>query len=375
MRPVRLRFALWCLGVLLGAASGLSTAQQFGESVVQRGRVAEDLYVAGGTVSVAAQVEGDVTAAGGQVTIDDSVSGDVMAFGGTLTLRARVGDDARLAGGEVDVAGTTAGDLLVAGGSVRLAPGAAVGGRAWLAGGTLEIAGRVTKSLQAAGGEIVIASEILGDTDLIADTIEIRPGAVIHGQLRYRSPKPASIAPGARVLGGVIVQPLESPPAHTGAGGGVFMLLSLSVTALALYLLFPRFAPAAARGVREAPWAALGLGLAVLAAGPLVVVLLLASVVGLWLGLVTLFMYLALLLLGYLTGVLFAADAGLRLLRRHAEPTRGWMIGAILAVLVVLSLLRLVPALGALAALALLLFGLGALTRALWRRYAGGAGG
>lgn len=372
MRPVRLRFAVWCLGAVLGAGSGACGAQQFGESVVQRGRVAEDLYLAGGTVSVEAQVEGDVTAAGGQVTIDDAVSGDVMAFGGTVTLRAKVNDDARLAGGEVDISGTTGGDLLVAGGSVRLVPGAKVGGRAWLAGGTLEIAGRVGKSLQAAGGEIVIAGEVLGDADLIADRIEIRPDAVIHGQLRYRSPKPANIAPGARVLGSVVVQPLEAPPAHAGAGGGVFMLLSLAATALALYLLFPQFAPAAARGVREAPWVALGLGLAVLAAGPLAVVLLLVSVVGLWLGLVTLFVYLALLLLGYLTGVLFAADTGLRLVRRHAEPTRGWMIGAILAVLVVLALLRLVPGLGALAAFALLLFGLGALTRALWRRYAGG---
>jgi cytoskeletal protein CcmA (bactofilin family) len=371
MFTARRRFLAWFLGCLFAAGPLLAAAQQFGESVIQRGHAQEDLYLGGGSVRVLGQVDGDVSAAGGRVSIEDTVNGDVFAFGGSVDLRATVKDDARVAGGDVTVHGTIGDDLLAAGGTVRVAPEARIGGRAWLAGGTLEIAGRVGKGLKAAGGEIVVAGEILGDAELVGEHIEIRPGAIIHGQLYYRSPNEVRIDPGARVLGAVVQLPLETPPAtpagHTGAR--VFMLLSLLLTASVLFVLFPNFSLVAARSVRAAPWQALGLGLAVLASVPLVVILLLASVVGLWLGLMTLVLYFVLLLLGYLTGVLFVADAGLQRLQRPAAPGKAWMIGALAATLVALALLRLLPVIGALAAFALLLFGLGALTRALWRRY------
>ena len=374
MYTARRFFPSLLLGCVLAAGPLQAAGQQFGESVIQRGHVQEDVYLGGGSVRVMGQVDGDVSAAGGRVSIEDTVNGDVAAFGGSVDLRAKVKDDARLTGGDVSVSGTIGDDLLAAGGTVAIAPGTRIGGRAWLAGGTLEIAGRVGKGLRAAGGEIVIAGEILGDVDLIGEHIEIRPGAIIHGRLNYRSPNEARIDPGARLLGAVVVLPLEAPAAAKAghAGGRVFVLLSLLVTAGVLYWLFPNFSRATARAVREAPWQVLGLGLAVLASGPLVVILLLVSIVGLWLGLIALVLYLVLLLLGYLTGVLFVADAGLRQLRRLEPPGKGWMLGALAATLVVLALLRLLPVIGGLVAFALLLLGLGSLTRALWRRYTTG---
>lgn len=374
MYAARRFFPALFLGFVLAAVPLLATGQQFGESVIQRGHVQEDLYLGGGSVRVLGQVDGDVSAAGGRVSIEDTVNGDVAAFGGSVELHAKVKDDARLTGGDVSVSGTIGDDLLAAGGTVTVAPETRIGGRAWLAGGTLEIAGRVGKGLKAAGGKIVIAGEILGDVDLIGEHIEIHPGAVIHGRLNYRSPNEARIDPGARLLGAVVALPFETPPAAKAghAGGRVFVLLSLLVTASVLYWLFPNFSRATARAVREAPWQVLGLGLAVLASGPLVVILLLVSIVGLWLGLIALVLYLVLLLLGYLTGVLFVADAGLLRLRRPEPPGKGWMIGALAATLVLLALLRLLPAIGGLVAFALLLFGLGSLTRALWRRYTTG---
>ena len=347
-------------------------AQTFGESVTQRGHVQEDLYLAGSSVTVDAQAEGDVSVAGGRVTIENNINNDVMAVGGTVELRAKVKDDARLAGGEVTVAGDIGDELLAVGGTVVVTPEARIGGRAWLAGGTLEIDGRVAKSLKAAGNKIVIGGEIMGDADVVGEHIEIAPGAIIHGHLNYRSPNQAKIDPGARIVGAVIMTPLEAPPAAArGAhvGGFVFKLLALFVTATVLVLLFPTFSTRAARGVRKAPWVALGLGLAVLASGPLVIVVLMLTLIGIWLALIVLALYLVLLLLGYLTAVLFLADAGLARLRRAEEPSPGWRLTAIAVTLLVLGLLRLIPLLGGLIGFLLLLFGLGALTRALWRHY------
>ncbi len=51
-----------------------------------------------------------------------------------------------------------------------------------------------------------------------------------------------------------------------------------------------------------------------------------------------------LLLLGYLTGVLFLADAGLRRLSAQGEPGKGRIVGALALVLLVLVPLHLLPA-------------------------------
>ncbi len=371
METGKFRLLLRPLCFLLVAVPLLAHGQQWGETVSIRGPVKEDLYLAGGQVEVSGRVDGDVGAAGGRITIDDRVSGDVAAFGGTIHLRASVQDDARLTAGEVMVSGRIGDDLLAAGGDVTLAPESRIGGRAWLAGGRVEVGGRIGRGLKAAGGEIVIAGEILGDAELLGETIVIHPGAVIHGQLRYRSPNPAKIDPGARILGAVVAAPVDAqPPRAAHTGGRVFMVSSLLACAALLYLMFPGFSLATARAVRASPWANLGFGFAVLAGGPLVVLLLLVSLVGLWLGLIVLALYLTLLLLGYLTGALFIADRGLRFARGSDDHGRWLMIGALAVALIVLTLVRLVPVLGALVSFALMLLGLGALTRALWRRYA-----
>jgi cytoskeletal protein CcmA (bactofilin family) len=358
------------VAILLTTAGIPAVAQQFGESVVQRGHVQEDVYLAGADVSVQGRVDGDVTAAGGRVGIEDVVNGDVFAVGGSVDIRARVKDDVRISGGEVTVRGAVGDDLLAAGGTLVVGPEASIGGRAWLTGGRLDIAGRVGRELKAAGGDIRINGEILGDANLMGDNIELGPGAKIHGQLRYRSHNAARIDPQAQVTGTIVRQSFEDMPRKNGrAGGGVFMLLTLFTAALILFLLFPRFATATARGVGEAPWISLGLGLAMLASTPFVIFMLCASVVGLWLGLMLAAIYFVLLLLGYLTGVLFLADAGLRRMPAQGEAGKGRVIAALGLVLLALVLLRLLPAVGAIAGFVLLLFGLGALTRALWRRY------
>lgn len=70
-------------------------AQEAGDTVIKRGTIEEDVYLAGGTVDVEARIVGDVVAAGGFVTVAEEVQGDAMLAGGTVMLRGRVHDDVR----------------------------------------------------------------------------------------------------------------------------------------------------------------------------------------------------------------------------------------------------------------------------------------
>ena len=69
MHTPRRFFSALFLGCVLAAAPLLAAGQQFGESVIQRGHVQEDVYLIGGSVRVMGQVDGDVSAAGGRVSI------------------------------------------------------------------------------------------------------------------------------------------------------------------------------------------------------------------------------------------------------------------------------------------------------------------
>jgi cytoskeletal protein CcmA (bactofilin family) len=346
--------------LLLGTSA--VSAQQAGESIVTRGTQKEDLYLAGGSVTVAATVEGDVVTAGGYVSVGDDIRGDVIAAGGTVTLGGKVRDDVRVAGGTVTINGEIGDDAIAAGGTVTLAPSAVVNGRAWLAGGRLDVGGTIRRELKATGGRIALAAEVFGDATLAGETIEIGPGAVIHGNLNYLSPNEALIDKDARIDGSVTRLPFEphAAPRLPRAGARLGVMASLMVTGAVLVLLFPSASSAAAGEIGRAPWKSLGLGLALLTATPLVIVLLLASVLGAWLGLILLAAYLVSLLLGFLAGALFVGEWGLRLARREAAG-KGWRIAALIGALLVVGLLGFVPVIGGLVTFALLLLGLGAL--------------
>lgn len=348
---------------LIAALSLPAYGQFFGETVRRTGPVNEDLYAAGGTVTLDVDAAGDVVAAGGRVDVGSNIKGDAIVAGGTVEIRGTILDDVRVAGGDVNARARIGGDFIAAGGSVRLAPEATVGARAWIAGGNVDVAGRVARNLRIAAGEAQMAGEVRGDVDVAARKLVIAPGAVIHGNLVYRSDQPATIDPSARIAGTVtrLPAPAGPPPAAARAGAGLLFLGSLMLTAVVLYLAFPAFFDRAARTLSTQPWASLALGLALLVTVPFVTVILFVSLLGLPLGLLLLAAYFIALPVGLLTGIYFVAQTALAKLSPAKTSRTGWRLGAIILACVALALIGLIPVAGALVWLILALIGLGAL--------------
>lgn len=357
-------------------------AQEAADTIVKQGRITEDLYLAGGTIDMLADVDGDVIAAGGQINIDQSVSGDILVAGGNISIRAQVGDDVRAMGGNITVSGAVGDEAVIAGGNVLISPTATVGGRALLGGGNVRVEGKVGKGVKAAGNRVVIDGDVTGDVELFAETVEVGPRAMIRGNLIYHSREEAKIASDAKITGAVTRERF-GVEGKTRERSRVFrpiaklaLYVTLMVTGIVLYLLFPATSVGAARTLNNSPWKSLGLGFAILAATPLVVVLLCVSFVGVWLALLMLALYLMSLLLGFLTGIVNVGEWGLRFIDRAQTATKGWRVLSIVAALLALWLVRFVPILGGLVVFAIFVLGLGALTLYLWRRYAhAGTGG
>ena len=177
------------------------------------------------------------------------MAGDVIAAGETVSIGGPVHDDVRAAGRTVQVGSPVGGHVVAAGAEVIIAADQRVEDWAWLAGNRIEMAGSV-ESLKAAGAMVAIAGEVRGDAELAGERLEIGPGAVIEGDLAWRSANEPQISKSAQIAGRIVRKPL---PEHIGPGwiGGLVILLTLMLSVVVLYFVFPRFATEAARAARE----------------------------------------------------------------------------------------------------------------------------
>ena len=349
----------------------LARAQAAGEVLIKRGVVDDDIYMAGAQVDLYATVKGDVVVAGGQLNLEGVIEEDLLAAAGTIELRSDVGDDARIAGGEIRVAGRIADDLVAAGGRIHLSPAAIVGGRAWIAAGDLRLDGEVTQELRASAGRVVIAGTVNGDVELLAEQVIVEETAVIMGNLHYQSTVPARIADGARIAGKVTHTQVDvdiRPVVASVIIASLFVLISIIITAVVLYLLFPSYSLRISESLGAEPWMSLGIGLAIFAGAPVLILILMSTAVGVWLALMLLALYLVMLLTGYFIGALFLGDTVLNRMRKSEAGKAARALALALAI-VVLALFNLVPLLGTLVSWAVLLAGTGALGRQLYLSY------
>lgn len=329
--------------------------------------VNDDLYVSGGTVSVQGRINGDLVSSGGTLSVQGPVAGDVIVAGGTVDLAGPVGGSVRAAGGNLTIRSRVTKDVLVAGGTVTLAPVASVGRDLLVATGSAVVDGPVARNVMASTGDLTLGSRVGGNVAADADTLRLTNGAFVSGNLTYTSGRQAVIAPGATVRGRIERRqpPAEvpsSPLARIGQGILNWMraLVGLFVLGLGFVLLFPRFGSRAIGTMRDAPWASLGLGFALLVGVPVLAVVVFALgllVGGWWLSLALLAVYGIALALSYVvTGLFVGCWVADRLAKTNVS-----LVGALLAGLVLLLLIGVVPVIGAIIGLVAVVLGLGTL--------------
>jgi len=370
----------WLLLLALIACGPSLAETRFSDSVVITEAIDEDLYAAGGEVRIDGSIAGAAVLAAGSAEIAGDVEGDVILAGGRVNLEGGVGDDLRAAGGNVQVTGFVTDQATIAGGSVTVGPGSAIGGRTWIAGGDVEMAGQIGDDLHVAAGTAVISGRVVGDVEIAAREIRVTPGAVIGGDLIWRSELPPLIAEDAQILGEVRAAGDDeaqgvSDQSSSRFDGGWAVGIALAAAGLVLLWLAPQLAARTTVVFREAPGRTLLLGAASIVLTPIAALFLFATVLGWLLALVVLAGYVFALLLSGLLGLLIATH----LLRGRPGGTasgsglRSAML--LLVVVVVLVLAQRVPVLGGLLSALLVLAGFGALTALVTGRATGSPGG
>jgi cytoskeletal protein CcmA (bactofilin family) len=362
------RAALLLALLALAVSSASAEGPEVADTIVKRGRIASDLYAFGGGVDVSAEVNGDLIAGGGRVTVSHTVRGDLIVGAGSVMVGGLVERNVRAAGGAVTFAGRVGRNIDVAGGTITIEPEARIGGSAQLAGGEVHVAGSIGRRLRAAGAVVVLAGEITGNVEVIAQDIEVRPTARLRGKLTYWSPQDARIAPEAMISGRVTHNLPELPSRIARTGTALFtvsralFLVGLVVAAVGLFLIFPRFTVLAASTIGTHPFKSLGLGLLLVAAIPVLAVLCMITILGIPLGLIIFVVYSLALLLGFVLTAFYLGDVGAQaFMGRNVRRRRVRVVFLVIA-LGVLLLARHVPVIGGVLIAIAVLWGLGAMS-------------
>jgi hypothetical protein len=313
-------------------------------TIEQADIVRDDLYVVALTFALDGRVERDVFVAARSVDVDGRIVGSLNVVGGATVVSGSVGHSVRGTGGTLEIRGTVTGDVMVLAGTTSIAVGAQVDGDVQVYGGTLTVRGAVGGDVSGTVSSLDITGQVQGNVTAEVDRLDIGAGAGIAGDLRYRAPTSASVAAEAEIGGDVSRRPVAPWGTDTSVQSRFFSPLVRTVwmliTGAAIIALAPRVA-ASLNDSFQRPLVTVLVGVLALVLVPIVAAMLLATVVGIPLGLVLIAAYVIAL---YLSQYVVGQRIGAWLLpQRWEDDSRGHLLLSMTIGVLLLSTLRYVP--------------------------------
>ena len=391
MKHVRI-VLLIAVTVMLNVCPVSAATLKSGDTALISVPINDDAYLAGGKVIVEKAISGDAVVAGGSLLINGAVGQDLIIAGGSLLINGPVGDDVRAAGGEITISENIADDLIVAGGSITIDQGVIIGGDLLVAGGHVILAGVVKGDAKAVGGEVIFNGTVHGNIDFRTGKLNLN--GTVDGKSIFSTPE-VTLGPDAR-FGGNIEYWREDgemdfgPSLLSGTatfnpelqfkrdlskkapvgfliGCSIFSLLSGAFLIFLLVLSKRADFYLAAERLRESFWKNAGLGFLYFIVTPIVAVLLFSTIIGIPLGLLTLFLY--------LFSVLFAKVLTAMVLAKWIEIKRKVQWGKVatffasFGLFIILKLLMFIPIAGWIAVAISVCAAFGAIMVTEWKLY------
>ena len=249
---------------------------------------AKNLYIAGNTVNVSGTAKGDLTVAGNTLNLNGPVEDSLFAVGNIINLSGIVNKNARIAGSSINIISSIKEDLIVGAAALTISPEATIGGDLIAGVGDLSLSAPVSGNVKISGSEIIIDSKINGDVTVYATKgLILGDKANIGGSLTYRSPEEAQISSSAVVSGKTDYTKMEtkSYTENNFAGAlGIFgflgFLMGLALLLFVVYLL-PKSSLDLVKNTLDSFWSNLGWGFLISIAGPIALIIIASTILGL----------------------------------------------------------------------------------------------
>lgn len=365
-----LMFAGLC--TLLVLPAGVSATERRGgqsPTVAKDETIKGDVYLHGERVRVEGTVDGDVFALGKDIDIDGHVTGDVIGAGRYLRIRGTVDGNVRSAGNTGVISGTVGKNIMWFGDAVTVDSTGKVGGGVTMFGGVLSIDGHLGRDILLFGEEVNVNGSVGGSITEKGNMLIIGSNAQVDGRVKFEGNKPADVAPGAKLASPVEFKQAEKKHDYQQSDYYVWRVIwtaAFVLFGMVLFLLAPKFAGETIHAA-ESYGAPIGLGILVFFGVPLAAILACITVVGLPLGILTIGVW----ILMVCTAEIIVGGVIGNLILGKATDTWG-MIGRMalgfVIVRIVYTPLAHVHVLGLLVGLGIWMWGMGAVSLALYRR-------
>jgi len=325
-----------------------------------------DLYAAGGRVRVEGTIEGDLVVAGGNIEITGHVLGDLLCSSGDVRLTGKVDGNIRGYAGNITLRGTVGRNVTVFGGEVNIDRDAKIGGSVTSFSGHDSIDGQVGRDLLAFAGQVSITGSIGGSARIKGGELNIDSSARIDGPVNFEGDRPPEVSPQAKLASPVHYEKLKHGGDYSSVHYYIWQMIwaaAYILFGLVLFALMPKFSVEALNSLQKYGASA---GLAVLAGAGVFVAAIIAcfTVVGLFIGVSTFFLWLASLYFGL---VLVGTLIGQWLMGRTSEL---WpLIGRMAVGVAILRLFTMIPHVGWVFKYGAAFWGLGAIALAVYKRF------
>jgi len=358
--------ATLCAALALPAPAGATEFRhQDRVTIAQDEVIHSDLYAATGRLRIEGTVEGDVVVGAGEIEIAGHVLGDLISSSGTLRVSGQVDGNIRSYAGNMTIKGKVGHNVMIFGGDLNIDRDAVIGGSVSSFGGHLTLDGQVQRDLLGMGGAVTLSGTLGGSATIRTGELNITSDAVVKGPIDFHGDNPPDVASGAKLASPVHFEKIKHEENYRNGRYYVWRIIwaaAYILFGLALFKLMPDFSLECV-GMAERYGPSLGLG--ILAGAGVFVggIIACVTVVGLFIGVCTLFLWWASL---YYAQIIAAALVGQGLLGRTRE---NWpLIGRMALGMVLIRLAFALPYVGGWIKFAVIIWGIGAIALALYRR-------
>jgi cytoskeletal protein CcmA (bactofilin family) len=357
------------MGLLLLSAPGASaieTRQGDTVTIAKGEKIKGDIILNGQRIRVDGDVDGDLIVFSQDADIQGHVSGDVLGAAQTMRISGPVDGNVRAAANTLTVSGHVGHNLTGWAQHIALESTGRVEHSLWAFCQLVAVEGQVGGDILAFDQDTSISGTVGGDVHTRGESLSINSGAQVNGTIKFEGAKPADVSPEAKLASPVQFTKLQrhSQTSH-GAGYYIWRIIwsgAWILLGLVLISLMPRFASETIESA-ERYGASLGLGVLVFFGVAIAAVIACVTIVGLLVGISTLFLWVVSLFASY---VVVGAVVGRWILGKATElwPTIGRMAIGVIVVVVAAGL----PHVGFWIRFGVWIWGMGAISLALYRR-------
>jgi hypothetical protein len=360
-------FAGLCGVLALAAPASASEFRHADRVTIAKDEVIHgDLFIAGGQIRMEGTVEGDLFIAGGDVEVSGHVLGDLLSSTGSLRVSGQIDGNIRSYAGNMTLKGTVGRSVTIAGGDLNLDRDSKIGGSVTSFSGREIVDGHVGRDLLAMGGSLSIGGAITGSAKVKSGELNIDSAAQIGGPVDFEGDKAPEVSSQAKLASPVHFEKAKHGEDYSSVHHWVWQVIwaaAFVLFGLVLFALMPKFSEDAVRSA-EHYGASAGLGVLVLFGVPIAAVIACITVVGLFIGISTMLVWFVSL---YFAQVIVGAVIGQWLMGRTSEL---WpLIGRMAVGLILVRLCTTIPHVGGWVKFVAILWGIGALSLAIYRRF------